>query len=90
MRIDWQPSEYGPGFVAVLGEVTLFAMPEQTAHFGTKPKRGTLWRFGCTHWDEATRCASRYGRDTYGRETASAKEAMRAAETVYNEARTHA
>jgi hypothetical protein len=87
MRIDWIPNEYGPGFVAKMGDVTLFASPDQTSHFGTKPKRGTRWRFGCTHWCETTRCASRYGRDAWDETCTTAKDAMRAAEHIYSEAR---
>lgn len=85
MRIEWTKRE--AGFVAELGNITLFAMPDQTMQFGTKPKRGTTWRAGATHWDEATRTASRYGRDCYGEACKTKEDAMRLAERVYNEAR---
>lgn len=68
-------------------EVTLFATPDYTTGFGTTPKRGTTWRAGVSQWDESTRTISRYGRDEYGTLHKSYKDAMRAAEAIYNEAK---
>lgn len=65
------------------GEVTLFATPNASTHFGTKPKRGTKWRAGASLWCEATHTVSRFGEDVYGIQFATAKEAMRRAELVY-------
>lgn len=85
MRVDWQKD--GAGWRAEIGNVTLFASPDRTANLGTKAARGTKWRAGVSSWDEPTRTISRYGRDVYGQLCDSAKEAMRLAEVVYNEAR---
>lgn len=84
MRIEWVPN--GAGFQARLGDVTLFASPDETRSMGAKPKRGTIWRAGATHWCEATTTASRFGRDCYGTACTSLAQAMRLAEMVYNEA----
>lgn len=83
MRIDWQRKD--AGWRADMGTITLFASPDYTTRFGTKPKRGTKWRAGVSSWDEATRTISRYGEDVYSRLCDSAKEAMLLAERVYND-----
>lgn len=85
MRIDWQRSEYDPGFVAKIGNITLGASPDRT-RFG-KAARGTKWRASVTHWDAPTSTASRYGRDVYMQLCDTKQEAMRLAEVVYNEER---
>jgi hypothetical protein len=85
MRIDWQKGDHGC-FVAKIGDITLCASPDRTMRFGTKPARGTKWHAQASIWDG--KCTiSRYGRDVYTQLCDSAKEAMRLAEDVYNEAR---
>lgn len=89
MRIDWQKD--GAGWRADIGNITLFASPDRTMRFGTKAARGAKWRCGVSRWEESTRTVYRFGRDVYSQLCDSAKEAMRLAEAVYNEAlRTHA
>jgi hypothetical protein len=83
MRIDWQKQD--AGWVARIGDITLYASPDRTARFGTKAARGTKWRAGVSSWDEPTRTISRYGRDVYMQFCDSANDAMRLAEQVYNE-----
>jgi hypothetical protein len=86
MRIDWQQSDHGC-WVAKIGNITLCASPDRLARFGTKPARGTKWHAQCSIWD-GKYTISRYGRDVYMDLQDSAKDAMRLAEQVYNEART--
>ena len=76
----------GASIFAKVGNVTLVASPERTASFGAKPARGTKWHAQCSHWNEATRTISRFGRDEYGTLYASRKDAMRAAELIYQDA----
>lgn len=85
MQIKWEQD--GVTWKAEMGNITLFATPNQMHRFQNKPARGTTWRAGCTHWQESTRTASRYGRDAYMETCRTAKEAMRLAESIYNEAR---
>ena len=67
--------------------VTLVVTPEHYARgFVLRPKRGTKWRAQATSWDEATRTASRYGRDESCNLQDSADEAKRLAEDIYNRA----
>lgn len=68
------------------GNVTLVASPDRTMAFGTKPARGTAWRAQASHWDEATRTMSRFGRDEYQILHKTAKDAMIAAERIYLDA----
>lgn len=69
--------------VTMPGNITLFVSPDRTKDFGSKPARGTTWRAGVSHWDEATRTISRVGRDEYCVQHKTAKEAMAAAERIY-------
>lgn len=85
MRIDWQKDTYG--WTAKIGDLTLCASPDRTKGFQNKPVRGTKWHAQVSIWDERTRTMSRYGRDVYMDLCDSAKDAMRLAEIVYNEAR---
>lgn len=85
MRIHWE--EYDAGYRAKIGDVTLYVSPEQTRDFGRKHKRGTKWRYGATHWCDATRTASRYGVDCCDDVRDDKRDAMRAAEQAYNAAR---
>lgn len=83
---NWQNSEYG-GFRAEMPEnVTLCATPDRTTGFGARPARGTTWRAQASHWCESTRTISRFGRDAYGVQHKTAKDAMRAAEQIYLDA----
>lgn len=69
------------------GNITLFATPDRTTGlFGAKAARGTKWRAGATHWDEATRTASRFGRDVYMTLCDDAKSAKSLATSIYLEA----
>ncbi len=88
MNIEWTQDAYSkPGFVAHIGNITLGVSPDRIK-FG-KPVRGTKWRASVSIWDGKF-TISRYGRDTYDNLCDSKQEAMRLAETVYNEARTKA
>lgn len=71
------------GWRADIGDITLYASPEQTKAF--KPARGTSWHAGVSRWEESTRTIYRFGRDVYATKCKTAKEAMTLAETVYNE-----
>jgi hypothetical protein len=64
--------------------VTLAVTPDRYAR-GLTPKaaRGTRWHAQASHWDEATRTMSRYGRDEYLNMQDNADEAMRLAEDIY-------
>lgn len=86
-QFDWQKDgAYGAGHRATMpGEITLYVTPDRTQAFGSKPARGTTWRAGASQWDEATRTISRYGRDEYGIQYKTAKDAMAAAERIYLE-----
>lgn len=70
------------------GNVTLFAVPDRLARHSLtlRASRGAQWRAGATHWDEATRTASRFGRDVYLDLQPDAVSAKRLAETVWHEA----
>jgi len=69
------------------GDVTMFAVPNRLASHSLtpKPSRGTKWRAGCTHWNEATRTASRFGRDVYMEFQPDANAAKSLAELVYRD-----
>ena len=69
------------------GNVTLVASPDQYAKgFMPKAARGTKWHAQASHWDAATSCVSGYGRDEYMNLVASAKDAMKLAQSIYEEA----
>lgn len=79
----WTKNEDG-SFIAAFGNVSLHAVPVNYAKgFISKPARGTKWRACVSHWDEATRTMSRFGRDVYMSQLDSAKDAMKLAEEVY-------
>lgn len=81
-QFDWQ--KVGHGFQAAMpDEVTLVVYPDATQGFGTKAKRGTVWRAQASQWDAPTRTMSRFGRDEYGTARKTFKDAMRAAEAIY-------
>lgn len=82
-RFDWQQAE-GAIWTAKIGDVTLVASPDR--YRNGKPARGTKWHAQCTHWDHATRTASRFGRDVYLDLQPSAINARMLAEAVYLEA----
>jgi hypothetical protein len=82
MKFDWQKNEMG-WKCELPGEVTLFASPNQTTHFGAKPKRGTKWRAGASVWDVTTNIMSRFGQDIYNIQFDNAKDAMNRAELIY-------
>lgn len=82
-RFDWIQVD-GAVWIAKIGDITLVASPDRY-RFG-KPARGTQWRAQCTHWNEATRTASRFGRDVYSDLQPTARDARRLAEQVYQEA----
>lgn len=85
-QFDWKPVDYGRGFRAEMPDaISLNVAPNQTVAFGTKPARGTSWCVSISRYEEATRTIYRFGRDTYGIEHRTAKDAMRAAEQVYLE-----
>ena len=83
MKIEWQNCG-ADGWRATIGDIMLYASPDQTKAF--KPKRGTTWRAGASRWEAHTATIYRYGRDVYDVRCTTAKEAMRLAETVFNEA----
>jgi hypothetical protein len=83
MKIEWE-NRGADGWRATVGDVTLYASPDHTKAFA--PKRGTTWRAGASRWEALTSTIYRYGRDVYGIQCKTAKEAMRLAETVFNEA----
>lgn len=85
-RFDWTQAD-GAIWTAKIGNVTLVASPDH--YKAGKPARGTKWHAQCTHWDEATRTASRFGRDVYMDLQPTARDARRLAETIYNEQTTH-
>lgn len=80
MKFDWQPRD--AGYVAEIGNITLCASPDRT-NYG-RPKRGTKWHAQVSIWDEKTRTMSRYGKDVYMQLCDSYKEAMKLAESIYN------
>jgi hypothetical protein len=87
MAFAWEPNSFG-GFSAKMpNNVTLVVTPDRLARgFTPKPARGTGWHAQCSHWDEATRCMSRFGRCEYGNLQKTAKDAMRLAEEIYSAA----
>ena len=73
------------------GNITLMAVPDSTRRqsmFTRRAASRTLWRAQASIWDEATRTISRYGRDAYQEPCATADEAKKLAEQIYEEAST--
>lgn len=87
MKFDWQPNQYG-GFECVPEEnIILVASPDYTRAFQPIPKRGTTWRAQVSRWDQSTHTMSRFGRDEYKTLHKTKHDAMRAAESIYMEAK---
>ena len=87
MKFTWIKDGFGGYQAAMPDNVTLVVSPDRLAKgFIPKAARGTQWRAACCHWDESTRCMSRFGRDAYGEMQPNAKAAMRLAEAIYMEA----
>jgi hypothetical protein len=85
-RFAWESGAYA-GFRAQMpGDVTLVVTPDRTRAFGAKAARGTTWHAQASHWCEATSTMSRFGRDEYAVKHATAKDAIRAAEAIFNDA----
>lgn len=84
-RFDWIKADNGV-WTAKIGDVTLVASPDMFRN--GKPARGTKWHAMCTHWSDAARTASRFGRDVYMDLQPTAKAAKRLAEQIYTEATT--
>ncbi|QIG73334.1 hypothetical protein EVC03_026 [Rhizobium phage RHph_Y5A] len=82
---NWVPQD--GGFRCEMpGNVTLVVTPDRIAKgIAMKPARGTKWHAQCTHWDERTSTASRYGRDEYLNLQGTSRAAMRLAEDIYME-----
>lgn len=85
MKYEW--TKKGASYHCELpGNVTLVASPDQYAKgFMPKAARGTKWRAQASHWDASTSTISRYGRDEYMHPVASAKDAMKLAQSIYEE-----
>jgi hypothetical protein len=85
-QFNWTKDRCGAGLTAEMpDDVTLHVSPDHTTGvLGDKAKRGTAWRAGASHWNEATSTISRFGRDDYSTYK-TAKDAMRAAEALYLE-----
>lgn len=87
MQFTWTKDNFGGYQAAMPDNVTLVVSPDRLAKgFTPKAARGTQWRAACSHWDESTRCLSRFGRDAYMDLRPSYKAAMRLAEAIYMEA----
>ena len=66
------------------GRITLVVTPVHYAKgFTPKAARGTKWRAQASHWDASTSTLSRYGRDEYMNPVASAEDAMKLAQSIY-------
>ncbi|CAK7259114.1 MULTISPECIES: hypothetical protein [unclassified Shinella] len=88
MTRTWLKDENTGGWKCEMPDnVTLFAVPVHLARhsFTPKPSRGTQWRAGCTHWDEATRTATRFGRDAYNELQPDANTAKSLAGLLYRD-----
>ena len=84
----WNKNQDGSFTAQVEDNTSLNVVPVHYAKgFIAKPARGTKWRACISHWDEATRTISRFGRDVYMTHLDTAKEAMVLAEEVYREAK---
>jgi hypothetical protein len=84
IRFTWTRQD--GGFRATLPDnVTLVVTPAHYARHSLKPARFTKWHAQCTHWDERTRTATRFGRDVYSDLQPTARDARKLAEAVYLE-----
>lgn len=82
-RFDWTAQD--GGFRAIMPDnVTLVVTPDMFRN--GKPARRTKWHAQCTHWNERTATASRFGRDVYMDVQPTAHDARRLAEQIYTEA----
>lgn len=82
--IEWTKRDGDASYFADMPRnVSLFVSPDRSDGFG-KPRRGTKWRYGASHWD-GKHTVSRWGRDTYYDLCKSKDEAMRKAEALYRD-----
>lgn len=84
-QFNW--TAYEGGYRCTMAnDVTLVVTPERYAKgFTPKAARGARWHAQASQWDGKS-TISRFGRDEYGNTQASAKDAMRLAESIYLEA----
>lgn len=83
---NWTKDDHAGWRCEMPGNVTLWACPDRFASgFIPRAARGTKWRAGCNHWNEATRTVSRYGRDAYTYLQPTADAAKRLAQEIYTE-----
>lgn len=86
MKFPWT-KENGSTFRAEMPDnVTLIVTPDQTKGFFGDPKRGTSWHAQASQYDDKSTTISRFGRDEYNVKHKTYKDAMRAAESIYNDA----
>ena len=88
MKIEWQKTDVGIGFIAAIGNVRLSVSPDHvvTQRGSAKRAEKTKWRAFC--WviiGPGHSC--RYGRDIYEDLFSSPGEAMNHAESIYIETR---
>lgn len=85
VKPEWKRREGDAAYIADMGRnVSLFVSPERTRGFMGEPARGTKWRYGASHWNEATRTVSAWGVRDPWRELCDTKaEAMRKAAELY-------
>jgi hypothetical protein len=83
-KFEWKRDTNGGWKAEAPGNVTLVVSPSHYARgFVPKAARGAKWLAQCSHWEEATRTMSRFGRDEYMNPQSSAKDAMQLAESIY-------
>lgn len=88
MKIEWQKTDDGAGFIAAIGNIRLSVAPDRvvTPRVSKKRAKNTKWRAFC--WVIiGTGHSCRYGRDIYEDLFSSPGEAMNHAESIYNETR---
>lgn len=87
MKIIWERDQYNNHVAHIDRFITLCASPVHTVTrgFETRPARGSKWRAQASIFDGKS-TISRYGRDAYNELCDTAKDAMKLAETIYNEA----
>ena len=86
-KYAWQRDTFAGWRCEMPDNVTLIASPRRTVSrgFRLRAAANTLWQAQCSVWDEATRTISRFGRDAWREEPATASEAKRLAQAVYEE-----